>query len=130
MTRSQLAVLNLARKHLATASPSFNEEMWRAILVQLGGVASGSAADLGAAGFDAVMEYAAAWGFKSSWRKRTFGHRPGHATPAQIDFIRDLWREYTGGDDNAALDKWIERSYGVAALRFATPAIAGKAING
>jgi hypothetical protein len=51
------------------------------------------------------------------------------ATPGQVDLIRNLWREYTGVDDDAALNKWLDNSYGCAALRFATPAVASDAIN-
>ncbi len=130
MTPKQLAVLHLARKHMATATPGFNDDMWRAILVRLGGAKNGSATELDNAGFEAVMEYANAWGFQSTWRQRTFGHRPGMASPRQVDLILELWREWSGADDKAALDKWIERYYGIASLRFATPPIAAKAING
>ncbi len=128
MTRAQLAVVHLAKKYMATAVPGFDDDMYRATLYKFGGVVS--ARDLDAAGFEAVMEYFVAWGFRSDWTRRTFGQRPGMATPRQVDFIRSLWRNYTGADDDAGLDKWLERSFGVTALRFASRDVAGKAITG
>jgi hypothetical protein len=131
ITKAQLAVLHLAKKHLASALPGFNEDMWRAILKQLGRVENGSAKDLDNDGFTLVMEYASGWGFRLSWRKRTFGNnRPGMATASQVELIRQLWGEWSGGSDSAALDKWLEKFYHVTALRFATKAVAGKAITG
>jgi hypothetical protein len=123
MTPAQLAVIHQAKKKLG-----WNDDMYRAVLQKLGGVAS--AKDLNADGFNAVMEYATAWGFRSSWNKRTFGHRRGMATVAQVQLILDLWREFTGGDDTRALDKWLEKSFKVTALRFANAGVASKAING
>lgn len=128
MTPAQLKLIHIARRHLSTALPSFNDDMWRAILRELGGVTSAN--DLKADGFNAVMEYATAWGFRSTWNKRTFGHRRGMATAAQVQLILDLWREYTGGDDTRALDKWLEKHFKVGALRFANAGMASKAING
>jgi hypothetical protein len=123
ITKAQLAVVHLAKKQLR-----WNEDMYRLVLKELGGVTS--AKDLDGKGFAQVMEYAVAWGFRSDWYKRTFGRRPGKATPAQVELILKLWREWSGGDDDRALDHWLDRSFGVAALRFADPATAGKAING
>lgn len=123
ITKAQLAVVHLAKKELR-----WSKDMYRAVLRELGGVES--AKDLTAEGFEQVMAYATAWGFRSDWTKRTFGHRRGMATPRQVELIRDLWREYTGADDEPALNKWLDRSFGCTALRFATPAVASKAING
>lgn len=121
MTKNQLAVVHQAKKELG-----WDEPMYRAILRALGGVES--AKDLSPEGFGLVMEYAASFGFKSTWRQRTFGHRPGMATPHQVDLIRDLWREFSGGDDDAALNHWLEKFHHCTALRFASRAVAHKAI--
>ncbi|ABD87123.1 regulatory protein GemA [Rhodopseudomonas palustris] len=123
ITPAQIALVHLAKKHLG-----WNEEMYRAVLYKLGGVES--AKDLDQGGFALVMEYATSFGFRSDWTKRTYGKRPGMATPKQVDLIRDLWREWSGADDDAALNKWLDRHYKVAALRFATSEVASKAITG
>lgn len=122
MTKEQLAVIHQAKKFCG-----WDEPMYRAVLRELGGVAS--AKDLSPEGFDLVMEYAASFGFKSTWRQRTFGHRPGMATPKQIDLIRDLWREFSGGDDAGALNHWLEKFHRCTALRFADSAVAHGAIT-
>jgi hypothetical protein len=123
MTPAQIAVVHLAKKQLG-----WSEEMYRAVLYKLGGVAS--AKELDQDGFALVMEYATSFGFRSDWTKRTYGKRPGMATPKQVDLVRDLWREWSGADDDAGLNRWLDRSFGVAALRFATPDVASKAITG
>lgn len=122
MTPAQIALVHLAKKQLG-----WGEEMYRAVLYKLGGVVS--AKDLDQDGFALVMEYATSYGFRSDWTKRTYGKRRGMATPKQVDLVRDLWREWSGADDDAGLNKWLDRSFGVAALRFATPDVASKAIT-
>jgi hypothetical protein len=123
MTKAQLAVIHLAKKELR-----WNDDMYRAILRELGG--ADSAKDMTPEGFTRVMEYATSCGFRSDWVKRTYGRRPGMASVRQIELIRTLWHDYTGADDEAALNRWLDRSYGVTALRFATPDHASKAITG
>lgn len=123
ITKPQIALIHVAKKQLG-----FEDDMYRAILHKLGNVES--AKDLDAAGFKAVMEYFNAWGFKSTWRARTYGDRPGMASARQVELIRALWREYTGGDDQAALNKWLERTCKLSALAFLTPQAAQKAITG
>lgn len=123
MTKPQLALIHLAKKQLG-----FEDDMYRAILHKLGGVES--AKDLDAAGFKAVMEYFNSWGFKSTWRERTYGERPGMASPRQVELIRKLWHEYSGADDGAALNKWLERTCKLSALAFLTPQAAQAAITG
>lgn len=119
----QIAVLHVAKKQLG-----FDDDTYRAILLKFGNVTSSK--ELSPEGFEAVMRYFNAWGFRSDWMKRTFGNRPGMATPAQVDMIRDLWRKWSGDNEEAALNRWLERSYRVSSLRFVTPEVAGKAING
>jgi len=89
-----------------------------------------SAADLTPEGFKGVMDYFNACGFRSDWMKRTYGNRPGMASPNQIDLIRKLWRQWSGEDNEKDLNLWLDRSFRVSALRFLTPEIAGKAITG
>lgn len=123
-TPKQLGLLHVAKKQLA-----LDDDDYRAILLVKGGGAL-SGKDLDRAGFDGVMAYFTALGFRSGWTKRTFGRRQGMASPEQVDLIRALWRDWHGGDDEAALNAWLERSFKIAALRFARPDVAGKAING
>lgn len=120
---SQIALVHVAKKKLGLP-----EDVYRAILLRHGGVES--AKDLDAAGFNAVMLYFWRCGFKSDWMKRTYGNRAGMATAPQVRLIKDLWRDYTGQDDERALDRWLDRSFHITALRFATPDIARNAITG
>lgn len=123
MTPNQLSVIHLAKKQLG-----LDDDTYRAVLKTHGGVESSK--DLDAAGFEAVMRYFKRCGFESTWRKRNFGDRTGMASARQVDFIRKLWRKLTGGDDEAALNKWLKRTGKVDALRFLTPDAARKAITG
>jgi hypothetical protein len=123
ITPKQVALVHVAKKQLA-----LSEEIYRAILVNKGGV--DSAADLDRDGFNAVMAYLTACGFRSTWTQRTFGRRAGMATPKQIDLIRDLWSQWSDGKDDADLNRWLERSYGVSALRFLDTTTTAKAIAG
>ncbi len=118
----------IALIHVAAKQLRLDEDTYRAILKVHGGVESAKA--LNQRGFEAVMAYFTAHGFRSDWTQRTYGKRPGRASPAQIDMIRSLWREWSNDPDDAALNHWLERSYRVSTLRFLTPDIAAKAING
>ncbi|MEM7428012.1 MAG: regulatory protein GemA [Pseudomonadota bacterium] len=122
-TAKQIAVVHLAAKELG-----LDDDTYRAVLKRWGGVTSSK--DLDQGGFEKVMAYFTACGFRSTWTRRTFGKRPGRASPAQTDLIRKLWREWSGDDDELALNAWLDRSYHIAALRFVTPEIAKKAIEG
>jgi hypothetical protein len=123
MTPKQIGLIHVAKKKLG-----LTDDQYRALLLWAGEVES--AKDLDAAGFERVMEYLTRLGFKSDWNKRTFGERPGMASPKQVDLIRELWRQFSGADDDAALGKWLERSFGVSSLRFVDAAAAQKAITG
>ena len=94
------------------------------------GVGVVSSKDLDNSGFERVMAYFTACGFRSDRTKRAFGKRPGMASPAQIELMRALWKNWSGSDDERSLNSWLERSYSIAALRFLPPDIANKAING
>ena len=123
ITPKQIALIHIAKKQLA-----LTEDIYRAILAHKGGVAS--ADQLDKPGFNAVMAYLTACGFRSTWTQRTFGRRDGMASPRQIDLIRDLWRQWSESKDDADLNRWLERSYGVSALRFLDSTAAAKAIAG
>lgn len=123
ITTSQIALIHVAKKQLG-----LDDDMYRAILQIHGRVESSK--DLDAAGFEAVMRYFNKCGFKSTWRELTYGDRPGMASPRQVKRIRALWREYSGADDGAALNKWLERTCKLSALAFLTPKAAQDAITG
>lgn len=122
-TARQISVIHVAKKQLG-----LSEEIYRAILINKGGVES--AADLDRTGFEAVMAYLTACGFRSTWTQRTFGRRPGMASPRQVDLVRDLWKDWSGGKGEAELNHWLENSYGVSALRFLDAPTIAKAIAG
>ncbi len=124
ISAKQIALVHVAAKQLG-----IEDDVYRAVLARWGDGAA-SAKDLDHAGFEAVMLWFNAHGFRSTWTKRTYGKRPGMATPAQVELIRKLWREWAGSDDEPALYKWLERRYHVAALRFLDREGASKAING
>ncbi len=121
--RKQLAVV-----HMAVAELKLDDATYRDVLARFAGVTS--AKDLDNQGFTAVMTYFTALGFRSNWTQRTYGRRPGMASPRQIDLIRRLWREWSGANDEAALGRWLDHSFHVSALRFLDSAGADKAVNG
>jgi len=121
--RKQLAVIHMAAEEL-----KLDDTTYRDVLDRFAGVTT--AKDLDQRGFNAVMAYFTALGFRSTWTQRTFGRRPGMASPKQIDLIRKLWRDWSGADDEAALGHWLDHSFHVSALRFLDKAGADRAVNG
>jgi hypothetical protein len=103
------------------------EEDYRTLLRDVAGVESSAALD--DPGFERLMQRFEALGFQSNRAKRGYGRRPGMATPAQVEYIRRLWTEYTGGDNEASLNHWLEHSFGVTALRFADAEVAADALT-
>lgn len=123
LSRKQYALLNVAKGKIG-----LDEDAYRSCLVQIAGVQS--ATDLDRDGFDALMAYFEYLGFLPVVpRGPTYGARPGMATPAQVQFIRDLWAEYTGEGREDALNKWLLRCWKVSSLRFLTKADAQRAIT-
>lgn len=123
ISSAQGRLLHFARKQLG-----LSEDEYRGILLKLAGV--DSSADLTQAGLDRVLAYFEHLGFTPLRTVGTYyGRRKGMATPRQVQFIRDMWARWTGGTDWAALDAWLNRSFGVTALRFADAETAGKAIT-
>jgi len=114
LSPKKIALLHVARKQL-----ELSEEEYRAILVRQGECET--SADLDELGFERVIGYMTALGFRSTWTKRTFGNRPGMASPAQIGLMRKLWTAYHGPDDSeAGLNAWLTKYHKVSALRFVT----------
>ena len=124
INRQKIALIHVAAQQLG-----IGEEDYRALLQGAAGV--GSARDLSAAGFDAVMRRFAALGFTS--HQAQYGRRAGMATPEQVGTIRALWQVLTAGKAShgaKALRAWLERSFHVSDLRFCDVATAQKAIEG
>lgn len=124
VTRKQIALLHVAKRDLG-----LDEEAYRAILARYGGAES--AADLDLAGFDHVMRYMTACGFRSTWTKRTYGYRPTMASPPQVDLIRALWLRFSGkpDPDDFELNKWLDRFHKISSLRFVDNKRAAKVIS-
>lgn len=124
ITPKQIALLHVAKKQL---SP--DDDSYRAILARYGRCES--AADLTQPGFTAVIKYFTAMGFRSTWTQRTYGYRPTMATPAQVDLIRSLWDKFSGkpDDNDAELNRWLERFHKVSSLRFVDNKKAAKVIS-
>lgn len=124
ITKKQIALLHVAKRDLG-----FDDETYRAILARYGNVES--AADLDLTGFNRLMKYLTACGFRSTWTTRTFGYRPTMATPAQVDLIRSLWGKWRGepDPDDIELNKWLGRFHKVGALRFVDNKKAAKVIS-
>ena len=124
LTRKQYAVIHIAKKQLG-----LSDEAYRDTLRTMAGVERSR--DLDQAGFELVMHGMVSLGVRSKFTKTFYGFRHGRATPRQVSLIRQLWREFTGGEGSAgALDKWLERTFKVSALRFLTADQARKAIQG
>jgi hypothetical protein len=115
--------------HVAKAKLKLPEEQYRSVLVELAGVTSSTELDRG--GFEAVMGFFEYLGFAPlTARGPSYGHRPGMASFAQLELIRALWAEYTGGAAGEdALCKWLERSFKVSSLRFLRADCAPKVIT-
>lgn len=119
---AKVALVQVARRRLA-----LEDDDYRTILMAAGGVASARA--LTEDGFRRVMDAFARLGFQSTSAAANFGRREGFATAGQVAALRRLWRDYTGGEGtDATLGRWLERHWGVSALRFVTAAQAPKAI--
>ena len=119
---NKVALVHVARRRLG-----LDEADYRAILLRVAGV--DSATRLDDDGFRQLMDVFAAMGFQSDSAARNFGRRPGMAGSGHVAAIRRLWQEYTHGEGtDATLGKWLERTWGVSALRFLTAEQAPKVV--
>ena len=124
ISTNQLKLLWTAKTKLKVT-----DEHLRTALVQLTGCTS--TRDLDNDGFDVMMGYFEYLGFMPSISKGpNYGDRPGMASFAQIELIRELWHEYThgkAGEDE--LNRWLERCWKVSSLRFLRAQAAPKVIT-
>lgn len=125
--RAGLPAAKLAMIHVARRKLGMEEADYRLFLLRMAGVET--ARDLTAAGFRQVMEGFAHLGFQNDSAARNFGRRPGMAGAGHVAAMRRLWLEYTGGTGtDATLGKWLERTWGISALRFVTADQAPKVV--
>jgi len=122
ISKRQIALL-----HVAKAKLGLSDEGYRDCLRNVAGV--NTSKDLTPARFELMLHHFKSLGFNQTPHTgRPLGDRPGMATPTQVDYIRTMWRQYAGVMDEKALNRWMDRCFGVSALRFADPDTAGKAI--
>jgi hypothetical protein len=117
----QITMVQLAKRQLGLT----NDE-YRGLLSRIAGVES--ARDLSPAGFTALIRAFETLGFQRT--NPPLHVRRGMATPSQVELISTLFRDWHGSDDGQALRRWLERSYKISSLRFATTDHAAMAING
>jgi len=125
ITKHQKAIL-----HFAASKLGLSEAEYRRVLVNIAEVTT--SCDLDQAGFEAVMGFFQWMGFAPlAAQGPDFGKRPGFASPAQVELIRTLWREYVrpAAYDEAALNKWLLAKWKVSSLRFLTAGAAPKVIT-
>jgi Protein of unknown function (DUF1018) len=126
LTNPQKAILHVAKGKLA-----LDDETYRQILVRVAGVTTST--DLDRAGFEAVMGFFDYCGFQPKGTDAPrYGQRAGMATFAQIELIREWWRELHRAAvyDDAALTGWVLKFHKVHSLRFLTLDGARKVITG
>jgi hypothetical protein len=124
LSRQQTAIL-----HVAKAKLGWDDDCYRLALVRIAGVTTSK--DLDHAGFEAMMGFAEYCGFRPLAKGAPrYGNRPGMATFAQIELIRELWRELHDQDvcDDEALTGWLLKYHKVSSLRFLTLEAARKVI--
>jgi hypothetical protein len=119
---AKIALIHVAKKRLG-----MEDDDYRLLLLRVAGVDSARA--LSVAGFHQVLEAFAMLGFTSDSAAANHGRRPGMASPGQVAAIRRLWGQFTGGEGtDASLGKWLEKHWGVSALRFLPAEIAPKVL--
>ncbi len=125
--------MSLSRKkkallHVAKTKLGLDDETYRTVLAHIADVTSST--DLGQGGFEAVMGFFEYMGFKPLRKTGpNYGDRPGMASFAQLELIRQLWVEWSGAGVEDGLTTWLARTFKVSSLRFVTQAQAPRAIT-
>ncbi|MFV0291996.1 MAG: regulatory protein GemA [Paracoccus sp. (in: a-proteobacteria)] len=125
ISKAQKAIIHVAKGKLG-----WDEDTYRQVLIRIAGVTSST--ELDQEGFSAVMGFAEYCGFRPLGKGAPrYGNRPGMATFAQLELIRELWREVHGARDcdDAALLGWLRKYFKVDSMRFLTLGGARKAIT-
>ena len=123
ISKSKISLIHIAQKKLCLSDQQYRDLLWGVAQVE-------SSKDLDNEGFDKVMKRFADLGFKSTYKKSQFGRRRGMATPEQVQYIRHLWKRYTGEYNEVSLNHWINNSFNVSSLRFIDKNMVNKVITG
>ena len=124
LSRPQTSIL-----HVAKAKLKWDDELYRQVLVRIAGVTTSKDLDQGS--FEAVMGFMEFSGFRPLEKGAPrYGNRPGMATYAQLELIRELWRELHDQEtcDDDALTGWLLKYHKVSSMRFLTLEAARKCI--
>ena len=124
LTNPQKAILHVAKSKL-----HWDDETYRMVLVRIAGVTTSK--DLDQDGFAAVMGFAEYCGFRPLEKGAPrYGDRPGMATYALLELIRELWCELhdQATCDDEALTGWLLKYQKVSSMRFLTLDAARKVI--
>lgn len=124
ISRQQKAILHVAKTKLG-----WDDDCYRLALVRIAGVTTSK--DLDQDGFEATMGFAEYCGFRPLAKGAPrYGNRPGMATFAQLELIRELWRELhdQATCDDEALTGWLLKYHKVSSMRFLTLDVARKVI--
>jgi hypothetical protein len=115
--------------HVAASKLKWDDDTYRLALVRIAGVTTSK--DLDQDGFESMMGFMEFCGFKPLAKGAPrYGNRPGMATFAQLELIRELWRELHDQDvcDDEALTGWLLKYHKVSSMRFLTLDAARKVI--
>jgi hypothetical protein len=107
--------------HVAKSKLGWDDDLYRQILVRIAGATSST--ELDQDGFASVMGFAEYCGFRPLGKGAPrYGNRPGMPSFAQIELIRELWRELHGDREcnDEALAGWLRKYQKVDSLRFLT----------
>lgn len=116
ISKPQKAILHVAKGKLG-----LDDDVYRQALVRIAGVTSST--ELDQAGFEAMMGFFDYCGFRPLGKGAPrYGNRPGMATFAQPELIRELWRELHDARecDDEALLGWLRKYQKVDSLGFLT----------
>lgn len=125
ISKAQITLLHVAKGKLG-----WDDALYRSALVRIAGVTSST--ELDREGFEAMMGFAEYCGFQPlAPGAPRYGNRPGMATFAQLELIRELWREVHGARacDDEALMGWLRKWFKVDSMRFLTRDLARKIIT-
>lgn len=121
ITQQQRKLIHLAKRRIDLADADY-----RAMLQRVAGV--GSSNDLDAASFSAAMAELGRLGFQTVQQAPQYGQRSGWATEDQLHYIRSLWRKYAGTEDEAGMERFLDKHFHVSSLRFLDSDTAPKVI--
>src|SRR5258708_24993478 len=99
ISKQQKAVIHVAKSQLHMA-----DEDYRALLLRVAGVRSSS--DLEEPGFEALMAELERLGFRLIKSRVQPGRREGMATPTHVSKNSELWKDFSGKQDDLEVGRW------------------------